>query len=324
MMSIKEIIKSNSFLTKLYYFFYKLIASVYWNIIFTVDKSLGLKLLYGNCFVFTSPFGKIKKNNWGDDLNVYLFNSISTREILFVPFEKLFFAWPVTRYSLIGSIIGDFDLSNTIIYGSGAITPNPTIVGCPIKVLSVRGPLTREVLLKNGIDCPAIYGDPALLASLIYKPQTNKTEAIGVIPHYRTLTSDWMSSEWFSTLKANNDIIIIDMSRYDKWTDVIDKICSCKFIISESLHGLIVSESYSIPSVWVEIQNHDMPWEWDFKYRDFYESINKKDYDCIKLYESGSVEDIFDRVRNWKLGVIDYASMLKSFPFDIKETIKYE
>ncbi|MFQ8823549.1 MAG: polysaccharide pyruvyl transferase family protein [[Ruminococcus] lactaris] len=43
------------------------------------------------------------------------------------------------------------------------------------------------------------------------------------------------------------------MSKYENWTDIIDLICSCKMVLSESLHGLIVAESYSIPSVWVEI-----------------------------------------------------------------------
>ena len=73
-------------------------------------------------------------------------------------------------------------MDNTIIYGSGAITSNPDIKGRPVKVLSVRGPLTRDVLIKNGIDCPAVYGDPALLLPLVYKPQIKNNERIGIIP----------------------------------------------------------------------------------------------------------------------------------------------
>lgn len=201
MQYIKHIIKGKPFLLKIYRVLYRAMATLYWNIIFASNRLLHLKLTYGNCFVFTTAFGKIKKNNWGDDINVYLFKMITPQKIRFVPFERLYFSPKVKRYSLIGSIIGDFNLDNTIIYGSGAITSNPEINGHPEKVLSVRGPLTRTVLLKNGIDCPKVFGDPALLLPLVYKPQIKSSSKIGIIPHYRTLESNWLEDEWISSLK---------------------------------------------------------------------------------------------------------------------------
>lgn len=319
MENIKRIIKGNQFLLKIYRVLYRVVATFYWNRMFASNKRTGIKPAYGNCFLFTTAFGKIKKNNWGDDLNVYLFKMITPQKIQFVPFDRLYFAPNVKRYSLIGSIIGDYDLDNTIIYGSGAITSNPEIKGRPEKVLSVRGPLTRDVLLKNGIDCPAVYGDPALLLPLVYKPQVKKNDRIGIIPHYRTLETDWLENEWISFLKENNDIVVINMSKYEKWTDIIDLICSCNLILSESLHGLIVSESYSIPSIWVEMIPHNLSWEWDFKFNDFYCSIGKKETNCFKIYNNScSVNEILKKANDWKIGTIDYDSMLKAFPFEIK------
>lgn len=313
MKRLKKIIKSNRLLSLIYRFFYRFTSTLFWNIVFLWDKLSRGNVKYCNCFVFTTVFGKIKKNNWGDDLNVYFFKKISSAKLRFVPFDQLFFSPKLEKYSLIGSIIGDFDLDNTIIFGSGAITSNPKIVGTPKKILSVRGPLTREVLLNKGISCPTIYGDPALMLPLVYSPNTEKEDIIGIIPHYRTL-----NSKWITDAKKNNKVMIIDMSKYEKWTDIIDLIFKCKIIISESLHGLIVSETYGIPSVWIEIASHNCPWEWEFKFKDFYNSIGKNNPICYKIYEGYGMDELIKIAKEWTPGKIDYDAMLRAFPFEIK------
>lgn len=314
---IKRIAKNSKLLTKGYRIFYGIFSTVFWNIRFLINRLLKQDEIYGCCFVFTTLLGRVRKNNWGDDLNEYLFTALTQKKISFVPFDKLYFFPNVERYSLIGSIIGDFNLDNTIIYGSGAITSNPELKGRPKKVLSVRGPLSREVLLKNGVQCPAIYGDPALLVPFIYSPQTKKENKIGVIPHYRTLKSNWIE-----LLEKENEVLIIDMSKYKKWTDIIDSIASCKIILSESLHGLIIAESYEIPSLWVEFIPHSYSWEWEFKFIDFYKSIGKNDPQCYKIYNGYDTEEILDKVKEWMPGNIDYDSMIKAFPFELKGALR--
>ena len=84
------------------------------------------------------------------------------------------------------------------------------------------------------IAVPEIYGDPALILPKFYKPViiAKLKDKIGIIPH-----------------KSNYSKYInkIDTSKYylinptDKWQNVINYICSCKAIISSSLHGLICS-----------------------------------------------------------------------------------
>ena len=51
----------------------------------------------------------------------------------------------------------------------------------PQKVLAVRGPLSRNYLLENGVDCPDVYGDPALLFPKYYKPHIYKKYKLGII-----------------------------------------------------------------------------------------------------------------------------------------------
>ena len=45
---------------------------------------------------------------------------------------------------------------------------------------------------------------------------------------------------------------VISMINYDKWTDVIDDICSCEYILSNSLHGLIVADAYGVKNLFCE------------------------------------------------------------------------
>ena len=83
-------------------------------------------------------------------------------------------------------------------------------------------------------------------------------------------------------------------------------------MISESLHGLIVAETYGIPNVWVEFIQH--PDYWDFKFDDFYGSIGK-DERIIKIKRVDDVEKACKKIETWKRGNIDYEKLKSLFPF---------
>lgn len=169
-----------------------------------------------------------------------------------------------SHFLAIGSILNRAN-KFSIIWGSGFIKENSILSQSPKKILSVRGPKTREQLLKMGFQCPEIYGDPALLMPQIYFPNLKKKYKLGIIPHYVDYNSEIFENQ-------NDDSILIINVRNSNPFEVINKILECENIASSSLHGLILSDTYQIPNIWFKISNDIIGG--DFKYIDYYNSLN--------------------------------------------------
>ena len=301
---------------RLYRFFAKILRTIRWAIIL---KSENKNIKSGKTIVcegyIVSKGRKIKHYNWGDDINVYMFEYISNITVLAVPIGNTFLK-NIDHFLMIGSIISFYNLDNATIFGTGIIDEHQCLKGNPKCVISVRGPKTRQKLLVSGIDCPQQYGDPVLLLPLFYKPEHKKSKKICIIPNMGTSYEEVEKSiKWL-----DEEYIILDMTRYNKWTDIIDVIVSSEYVISESLHGLIVAETYGIPNVWVEFKEHQD--YWSFKFQDFYESIGKRSEQIIHLpLESKSV---YYKKMNWRKGNIKYDNILSLYPFEISAQINQD
>lgn len=173
-------------------------------------------------------------------------------------------------------------------------------------VNAVRGPKTREVLIKNGIDCPAVYGDPALLLPLIYSSRSTKKYRVGVIPHIKQV-------EDFRAKLPSEDTLLISPAQ--EWQEFINNICSCEYIISSSLHGVIISEAYRVPAV--TMIHGDFAHNSSFKYLDYYESTNREpefiySKDVINGINIDYVENLTEKIGKPNL---DLMPLLKAFPY---------
>src|SRR5690606_17293123 len=96
----------------------------------------------------------------------------------------------------------------------------------------------------------------------------------------------------------NNDpeILVIDLMTMDV-EEVTRQILSCERTISSSLHGVIVSHAYGIPSVWVEFSNKIFGD--GIKYRDYLESVEIPYYQAEFLDRKLSLEEIEDLLKNY-------------------------
>lgn len=166
---------------------------------------------------------------------------------------------------------------------------------------AVRGPLTRDLVMKYGHKCPEVYGDPAILMPLIYQPQVGVEHELLVIPQYVTEVE---------FRQDHSDLFVVSMNTND-YKSVIDAIVSSKKVISSSLHGIILAEAYGVPAVFFR----GLKKEIDFKYLDYYYSTKRFNVKIADTFEEALLMEPLSlpELRPLQEG------LLKTFPYDLWE-----
>lgn len=218
-------------------------------------------------------------------------------------------------YLTVGSIAA-WGNRKSVIWGSGFMNENENFNGG--QVLALRGKLSAEKI-KNQIPYQiTVFGDPALLLSILYNnPQTQK-HFVGIIPHWKDIDS----------IKSTcPEQFIIDL-RTKEISSVIDKIRSCKYILSSSLHGIIVAHCYNIPAIWIKEGYIDTD---GFKFRDYFSSVGIRNYLPYENYkeivsDESSVEELFSLNKEISLPQINIKiiqkSLLQSYPLPLMDKWK--
>lgn len=181
--------------------------------------------------------------NFGDWIGPYLFEKITGRAPHFLPKRKQRLG---PFFLTAGSILPHVQVSDVaVVWGSGIINARD-VFARPCKTLAVRGPRSQERLRALGFSCPDVVGDPGILLPLHYRPSMARVSGrIGVIPHFVDL--DLVRAQ------ASDSVHVIDVTRPVE--KVVDEIATCSITFSSSLHGIIVSHAYDVPSVWCSSLN---------------------------------------------------------------------
>lgn len=251
-----------------------------------------------------------EKENWGDALNPILIQNISGKKPLLVTrYTHNVRKKPI--YSVIGSILDGEVLNNCgsgdlVVWGTGFISSQGRLKVQPKEICAVRGPLTRELLLKQGYNCPEIYGDPALLYPRFYKPRVQKRYKLGIIPHFAD-----QKHKFLSNFQNDPNILIIDI--LGGIHNVVDQICNCQKIASSSLHGIIAADAYGVQSTWIELPGTVIGGD-GFKFFDYFESVGRIDEGPLIIQENSSIEDILDTYDQYKLN-LDLNELWDACPF---------
>lgn len=241
------------------------------------------------------------KENLGDYLAVVIYKWILEKFSL----EEHKKTFKTIHLMTVGSIIGMKAFDSTI-WGSGihCLNSAKSIVSSRLYVKydirAVRGPITRFLLMSAGYSCPENYGDPGSLMPLIYKPKdTSKNYKISVIYHL---------SQANEKKREGLNYINIQTKDYKKF---INEIVKSELIISSSLHGIILAESYGVPAIFL---NEKMDNE-IIKFFDWYYSTGRYNVKIAKsMDEALNMKPMelpnLDNMRN---------RLIESFPKDLWE-----
>lgn len=222
----------------------------------------------------------------------------------------------------VGSIL-NFGLFDATVWGSGVLSSEVyknlrskrKICGRKLDIRAVRGPLSRKTLLLAGyMNCPKVYGDPAILMPYIYNSNSKKKYNVSVILHHETNLAydneDNIGKKMFDESTVTQyGIHFIDPKTLD-YRFFIDEIVASNLVISSSLHGIILAESYGVPAVFL---NWKMEKQND-KFVDWYLSTGREMHYSI---------DIISALNQTVPGLPDLANLRKglldSFPYDLWE-----
>lgn len=241
--------------------------------------------------------------NFGDELTTDIIERLFNKKSELTSIEE------ADLYA-VGSIIEIIDREKSkksYVWGSGFIFEGRSIVNRKNIFKATRGYHSRRALPKKYQHIPV--GDPGLLSNLIYKDLGEPTDCIGIIPHY-----------------VDEDNEILDRARNDKKhykiisvkdtpDNVIKQLTSCKVILSSSLHGLIVADSFGIPNIHMPMSNKLTGGL--YKFKDYYSSIDRdyRQFNKDDLYDMSNIETVIDsHTPIAKLESIQQ-DLIKAFPF---------
>jgi|AntRauTorckE6833_2_1112554.scaffolds.fasta_scaffold00340_2 pyruvyltransferase len=237
-------------------------------------------------------------DNWGDALSPHMVRFISGKNVVYSAPNKY-----EDKYSCIGSILSHSN-DKTIVWGSGLISSNSNIISQP-DIRAVRGPLTRDLILKQGYKCPEVYGDPALLMSHFYDVDIDKKFKVGILPHYVDKESYWVVKN-----KTEKDVLFIDIK--GGLEKVINQVKSCDYIITSSLHGIICADTYGVKSIWIKISN-DIEGG-SFKFNDYFLSIGQGIKQPLVVKRDTTIKQVLNKYIPYSVN-IDLEKLADACPF---------
>lgn len=204
--------------------------------------------------------------NFGDALSPVMVALCTGMDVMRIPTSS-----KTPRIAAVGTIGHGFVGGEVCFWGTGCSSvKNPTIKGAErvpyvppadtkITIAATRGTISEQ-LLSGGKGGPKIYGDPVWLLPRFYRPNVAKRWKLGVIVHLSELTDrDYdahvnpnyrryeIPEEFSQSVRLINTVTPISATAI---RERLDDILACERIVSTSLHGMVLAETYGIPCLY--------------------------------------------------------------------------
>jgi hypothetical protein len=173
---------------------------------------------------------------------------------------------------------------------------------------AVRGWRTAQQL--RGVEIKTV-GDPGLLVDLLLPEFATvaKTAPLGVIPHYK----DREDARVTALASQIPGAVVLDV--FSEPLEFLRRAAACEFILSSSLHGLIVADSFGIPNFWISLS--DSVRGSGFKFADYYSVFgieNPQPLDLTRALSIGLLKELAKAYQRPRLAEIK-RELLAAFPF---------
>ena len=187
-------------------------------------------------------YHKTISGNFGDDLNGWIWPKIfpeineKASDVIFVGFETIF----DNRLNIFKKRI--------VVFGTGIRSiSNLPVIDKKWKIRFLRGPISSLVLKSlRGLNCRYITDSSYCLGTLKFSEQKKKHD-FGFIPHFTT-------ANIYNCKKISAHAGLLYIDPREEVETILNKIRSCKAVISEAMHGAIVADVFRIP--WIRVNIH--------------------------------------------------------------------
>lgn len=204
--------------------------------------------------------------NFGDAISPLIISALSHKTALCA---SIYPKPPAMEcFSVVGSVLS-FHGPKLTIWGSGYISENSRLFRDPRRICAVRGPRTRERLLRQGYECPSIYGDPAvLLFDRLADLPRSRDFKVGLISHY-------LDSNHPVVRRFARDDRVLSIDVFWPAEAIARAVARCETIVSSSLHGLILADCMGVPNRWLGVSQAVQ--KGGFKFYDYFDSVRREE-----------------------------------------------
>lgn len=224
--------------------------------------------------------------NFGDQLSPWLIRALG---------EFPVYASPRRCESVaIGSVLDALpDDYSGVVWGSG-IRQDRNLYRRKARVLALRGHLSQDRMARPG---SIALGDPALLLSkYVSAPRTRS--GVGVVTHFQRRPTPSLE---LLVRKEDGYVRLIDVRQPP--AQVVREIASCSFILSSSLHGLVVADALGVPAA--RLAPDRKLAEGDFKFADYESVLDLRANRTIRFHPDAPLDELTSACQSPSRAVID-------------------